>query len=152
ELAAAYRACLAPVTGDMMNASLLELTAGLNGMESALDPASPDHQKLLDVMLKAELDVDAAMPNAPLLERLLAAPSTIRSDYIALRDDPTVPVDQIRIFDFEEDADDAAARVLMTLGDDPLGIGDFLVSLLPADAQPGCLADVGAHKPIPYGR
>jgi hypothetical protein len=152
ELADAYRSCLAPVTGDFMKTSLLELTASLNNMESAIALSSPDHQKLLDLMLQAELDVDAAMPSGTLVDRLLAAQSTIRKEYIALRDDPAFPIDQIRIFDFEEDADDAAARVLTTLGDDPMGIGDFLVTILPADAQAQCLADVNAHKPIPYGR
>jgi hypothetical protein len=152
ELAAAYKSCLAPVTGGIMSASLVELTAALNNMESAIDPSSPDHQKLLDLMLQAELDVDAAMPTGTLLDRLLAAQSTIRKEYVALRDDPAFPIDQLRIFDYEEDADDAAARVLTTLGDDPLGIGNFLLSILPADAQAQCLADVTAHKPIPYGR
>jgi hypothetical protein len=154
EIADALRTCLAPIADSAIGkATLLELTAGLNNMEAALDPASPDHAKLLGLMLDAETQVDAATPDGTLIDRLLKAQEVIRKEYIALRDDPAFPVDQIRVFDYEEDADDAAARVLTKIGDDALGIGEFLLSILPDEAaRTSCLADITAHKPIAYGR
>src|SRR5262249_22771120 len=47
-------------------------------------------------------------------------------------------------------SDDAAVRVLAAIGDDPLGAGQFFLSLLP-DPQ-ACKSAVEAGKSTPYGR
>src|SRR5262249_32710190 len=61
-------------------------------------------------------------------------------------------IDQVRIFDFEEDADDASVRVLTEIGQDPTGVGLFLLRMSGDDAKQKCLSDVAARKPIGYGR
>jgi hypothetical protein len=134
--------------------SLLELTAGLNDLsDQAGDPTNPDHAKALALMLDAERQVDAAAPAGdPLIDRLLDAATRLRKEELALREDPSFPIGQIRTFDYEEDADDASARILAALGDDPKGVGHFLLSMLPKAAADACVRDVAAGKAIPYGQ
>jgi hypothetical protein len=117
-----------------------------------VNPDDPDHGKLVGLMLDVETRVDAEMSDAPLIDRILAAQGDIRAELAKLQDDPAYPIDQIRIFDYEEDADDASVRVLTALGKNPIGVGQFFLDFMPADARAACLADVAAHRPIPYGR
>jgi hypothetical protein len=76
----------------------------------------------------------------------------LRPRLLELRDDPQFPIGRIRLYDFEEDADDAAVRVLRALGYPPTGNGEFLLRLMrPEDAGPQCARDVEAQLPIRYG-
>jgi hypothetical protein len=152
--ASALRTCLEPMTAGPSRASLMQLTAAMNELpEGAADPSHPDHAKLLGLMLDDEKAVDADLVTAPLIDRMLKAQAPIRSEFIALRASPTYPIDEVRVYDFEEDADDAAVRVLHAIGDDPLGIGKFLLDALMTPAEKAsCLADVAAHRAVPYGR
>src|SRR5262249_10378919 len=108
---------------------------------------------LLGLMLDVEKSVDAEGANAPLIDRMLHAQGPIRSEFIALQKKPEYPIDQIRVYDYEEDADDAAVRILTAIGDDPLAFGTFLLNaLMPAEMKAACVADVAAGKPVPFGR
>jgi hypothetical protein len=150
----ALRACLAP-TSPSPTVTLALLTAGLNQLpDAATNPANPDHAKLIGLMLDAELRVDAEGPtSAPLIDRLLRVQAPVRSELVMLQEDPRFPLDDIRVYDFEEDADDAAVRILAAIGDDPLSIGNFLVdAAMTPEAKASCLANVAAGKPVPYGR
>ena len=154
-LADGLLACTSPLADPLAKGSLLDAVALMNDLPAtASDPASPDHAKLLGFVLDAERATDAASdPSAPLVARLLDAQARIRSELVTLQDDPTYPIDQIRIYDSEEDADDVAVRILAAIDDNPIGIGDFLLDslLTPAD-KATCLADVAAGRAIPYGR
>jgi Zn-dependent protease with chaperone function len=134
--------------------SLIELTAALNNVDpAAIDPANAQHAALVDKMLDAEKQVDADNPSASLIHRILLAQDKIRAEMTSLRNDPKFPIDQIRIYDFEEDADDASVRVLSAVGQDPLGNANLLVKIgLPKELQQKCRDDVAADRPIPYGQ
>jgi hypothetical protein len=143
------RSCTAAVAPKM---SLLELSTIVNQLPpESTDPAHPDHQKLLGLTLESELRVDAEAPDALLVDRIVRAESALRSELAALQEDPSFPIEQIRVFDYEEDADDAAVRVLSSIGDDPKGNGLFLLSIMPPEAKAACLRDVEAGKPIAFG-
>jgi hypothetical protein len=150
----ALRACLDGAGVPANQASLMQLTAETNSLsDQAVDPNSPDHAKLVSLMLEAETATDEALPKASLVDRLLAAQTPIRAELIGLRGAPEYPIDDIRVYDYEEDADDAAVRILAAIGDDPMGIADFLLdAALTPEQKAACLADIGAHKRIPFGR
>lgn len=146
-----YKKCLAPAND---NGSIMSVIAQTNGVpvEAATDPAHPDHQKLKDLMVDIELAVDAEMPNAKVLDRLFVAEARMRAELVKLRSDPAFPIEKIRVFDYEEDADDASVRVLASIGDDPRGVGHFLISTTPEAAQEKCRADIANGVPISYGQ
>jgi hypothetical protein len=148
------RACLDPLDRPDNTRSIAQLTATLNKLgDSAVDPSNPDHAKLLSLMLEAETTTDDALPNASLIDRLLVAQTPIRAEFVGLRNAREYPIDEIRVYDYEEDADDAAVRILAAIGDDPKAIGGVMVDLLyTPDQKASCLADMAAHKPIPFGR
>ena len=126
-LTAALKTCLDPVTTGANSLSLMALTASTNQLsEESLQTSSPDHAKLRGLMLDAEKLADSELPNAPLIDRMLQAQAPIRSELIALRNVTQYPIDQIRVYDFEEDADDASVRILRAIGDDPTGLAKFL--------------------------
>jgi hypothetical protein len=152
DVASELRSCLAALPDDTKGGKILDLIGSANGLDAATDPASPDHAKLLALMLPQELAADADASNTTLIDRLLAAQANIRKDLIVLHRDPAFPIDQLRVFDFEEDADDASVRVLAAMGKDPLAATAFLVTRMPDATRTQCLADIAAHKPIPYGR
>jgi hypothetical protein len=147
----ALKACIEPLGA---TGSLMQVTAAVNGLSpTSVDPSDPDHGKLLDLMLKTELDLDAANPNGQVIDLLLQAQAPIRTDLLTMENDPSAPVDQIRVYDSEEDADDASVRILTSLGHDPTSIGTFLLNaaMTPED-KAACIADVAAGRPIPFGR
>jgi hypothetical protein len=149
-IASAIPACVAAGEDE---GTLMQLTAVLNKLPmEAVAPEHPDHARLIELMVDAERQVDAEAPAAPMSEKMLRAEALMRAEQIALRDDPAFPIDQIRVFDYEEDADDAAVRVLTAIGDDPLGISGFLLSTVPREAREGCVAHVAAGKPVSFGR
>jgi hypothetical protein len=145
------RQCVAPLHD---HTSFQQLLAALNGLPpESVDPSNPEHEKLLALMLPAELSADAeAGAEASLLDRILRATTTLTGELTSLQDDPAFPIDQIRVYDYEEDADDASVRVLKSMGTDPTGVGLFFLSVLPQAARDKCVADVVAGRPIAYGR
>jgi hypothetical protein len=130
------------------------LTAATNNLsEQSLDTDNPDHAKLRGLMLDAEKLADSELASAPLIDRMLQAEGPIRAELIALHAAPNYPIDQIRVYDFEEDADDASVRILRAIGDDPAGLATFLANaLMTPDAAAACNADLSAGRPTPFGR
>jgi hypothetical protein len=116
--------------------------------------ALSDLSQMLGVApLPAEQNIDATMASAPIGERILAAEAEVRAELIALRNDPAFPIDQLRVFDYEEDADDASVRVLTTLGHDATGVGQMVLDLSPdTTLKSKCMASVAAGETIPYGQ
>lgn len=145
------RACLASMNGGP--ASLADVVAFLNGLPpSATDPADARHAELVALMLPVELQVDRDFAGAPLLDRMFEADARLRAELAALKDDPRFPIANLRIYDSEEDADDASMRVLASIGQDPLGIGSFFTNhFMPEAARERCLADIAAGRLVSYG-
>ena len=103
-------------------------------------------------MLDVEKKVDAAsMADTALADRILRAQDELLPRLAAMQEDAQFPIAQLRVFDYEEDADDASVRVLRELGDDPLSLGGFFLSILTPEARKACLDDLAAGKTIAYG-
>lgn len=150
----AIRACTAGLDTPLARSSLLRVTAEASYLSStAEDPQDRDHAALLAAAPGVEASVDAADPGAPLVDRLFRADALLRADFLALAQDPALPIDTIRIYDLEEDADEAAVRVLRAIGEDPAAVGAFLLDVIvPADVRESCLADLAAGKTPIFGR
>ena len=147
-IAASLRACLpSPV------APLAYVVALLNSLPpEAADPSHPRYPEVLALMLDAERQVDAASgAGAALADRILRAQDLLLPRLAALQEDAAFPLPQLRVFDYEEDADDASVRVLRALGDDPLALGGFFLSILTPAARAACLDDLAAGRTIAYG-
>jgi hypothetical protein len=136
------------------NMSLLELAAMQYHFENALDS-----DELLGHYLDVEARVDAEMPDALTVDRVLAAEAPLRAELATRQDDVHFPIDRLRVFDYEEDADDAAVRVLASIGVEPSALGDFFLKALMSsdEARAKCKADVakaqaGEDVAIPFGR
>jgi hypothetical protein len=150
ELGNEIRSCLGP---SAPVGSLLELAAVIHALPpEAATPTHPDHAKLLGLALDVEREIDTATPTASIADRMLRAEGPLRRRLVTTEADPYNPIDSIRVFDYEEDADDAAVRVMRAIGKDPLGNGRFLLSVMPAAERAACLADVAAGRPVPFGR
>jgi hypothetical protein len=143
------RAC---VDGVPDQPSFLQLVAKFNGLpvESA-DPSNPRHGELVAIALPSELRIDTDMPGASLTDRVLRADAVVRAELEALQNDPTFPIEKLRVYDSEEDADDASIRVLRAIGQDPTGVGQFFMHFLPTEARERCRRAVASEQNIPYG-
>jgi hypothetical protein len=121
-------------------------------LKALLDPKSPEyaetHAEVMTDDIEKKLDADDG--KTPTVDRLFTVVETMRAELSALESDKSMPVDELRIFDDEEDADDAAVRVLRAIDDDPHGIAGFLTTIL---ATPeACAASIQAGKIPAYGR
>lgn len=144
------KTCTAPIDD---RTTLAEITALINNLaHESIDVGHPDHAKLTALMTDIEREIDQEMPDASGVTRVLTAEARSRAEIMKLRHDPRFPIEKIRVFDYEEDADDASARVLSAIGDDATGVGQFLLSALSPEAQAACIADIQAGKPISYGQ
>lgn len=153
EIADDLRSCLKDLPA-LEGGTLFDLTAELNKIpgEAAKDPSSPEHAQVLAKMLDEEKAADAADPKAPLIDRILRAEVVLRARELALRNDPRFPIDELRTFDYEEDADDASVRILASLGDDPTGIGRMLLASAPAELAAACKKQVDEGGVVRFGR
>ena len=147
-LAANLRACL-----PMPAAPLAYVVALLNSLPAeAADPMNARYPEVAALMLDVEKKIDAeAMANTALADRMLRAQDALLPQLATLREDPQYPIAQLRVFDYEEDADDASVRVMHEIGDDPLGLAGFFLSILTPEAKAACLANLAAGKTIAYG-
>lgn len=147
---AALRTCLAPTATP---APLSVVSALLQGLQptAALDPSDPSFAQVQAGMLPIERQIDEEMPTASFADRLIEADARVRADLTALRADPSFNISRVRVYDFEEDADDASMRVLHAIGVNPEAMGSFALSILKPATKATCVADVAAHKPISFG-
>lgn len=102
-------------------------------------------------MLEAEKDADKNPALVSAGQRFLAAEPTVRAEVIALRANPASPFGRIRTYDYEEDADDAAIRVMRAMGRDPLALGRSSLAWMTPEGQANCKAAVEAGEPIDFG-
>ena len=115
------------------------------------DPSDPAYDQVRAGMLEIEKQVDAQMSGALLSDKILRAEELVRADVVAIRSDASLNLPRVRVYDYEEDADDASMRVLAAIGSDPTSIGTFALSMLKPASKAQCLADVAAGRPIDFG-
>ena len=131
---------------------LAALIATLKGLPTeAVDPAHPQHEQLEALLLEEEREIDEKSPQASLIERLILASESVRKRLLEERADPELEIGKLRVYDVEEDADDASVRVLRAIGDDPTGVAQFLAKLIPEQIARDCVADIEAGEPISFG-
>lgn len=116
-----------------------------------LDGSTPEHAKAVkELMSNDELALDRDGAASPVIDKIFAATEAIHAKLTALGKDQAMPLDAIRVYDAEEDADDAAVRVLTAIGADPLGQAKFLFRAM-GDAG-ACRRTLDAGKVPSYGR
>jgi hypothetical protein len=116
-----------------------------------LDPATPEHAEAKQALLSDDIEREVdARKDLTTIERVFAVVDGLHKKAAALEADKSIPIDEMRVFDMEEDADDAAVRVLRAMGDDPLGNAHFLLSMLSDRAA--CEREVASGKEPTYGR
>lgn len=130
---------------------LAAAVASMLGLEAAaVEEGHPQHETLVAGMLSNEVAIDANDELASLGARLLAAAEELRPTLVALRAEEKFPIAQLRVFDHQENADDASVRVLAALEQEPTGFGNFLLTSMPEVDRTACLAAVEA-KTVSYG-
>jgi hypothetical protein len=149
-LLADIRACAGPNSDTSSLGIVSALTQGLSpaAAESAADPA---YDQVRAGMLDIEKQVDAQLSGGRLSDKVLRAEELVRADVVAVRSDASLNLSRVRVYDYEEDADDASMRVLSAIGSDPVSIGTFVLSLSKPATKAQCLADVAAGRPIGFG-
>jgi hypothetical protein len=145
-----FHACF---DGETDQPPFLAMLAMFNGLPpQAADPSNPQHEDLVKLALPVELRIDSDMPGASLAEKIFRADVMVRAELDALQKDPAFPIEKLRVYDSEEDADDASIRVLSAIGQDPTGVGQFFVHhFMPSDAIERCNRALAAGESIPYG-
>lgn len=120
-------------------------------IQKALDPTSPEHEALKEELMTMDVERDADADSArPTIERLLGVVDALHGRLTDYEADASLPIDELRVFDMEEDADDTAVRILKAIGEDPLANARIWVNTMPdPDA---CFREVdGGEVPL-YGR
>jgi hypothetical protein len=119
--------------------------------ESLLDPNTPVHRLVYSVLMTndVERDIDK-QTDLPTIQRLLHVVDALHKRAAEIDTDTSLPVDELRVFDLEEDADDAAVRILRAIGDDPHGAAQMFMGQLSDPAA--CQREIEAGTPPRYGR
>jgi len=120
-------------------------------LQTILDPTTREHKLAYGALMSnsVEQEVDTNT-DRPTIERLLDIVGTLHRRADTLTQDTSLPIDELRVFDLEEDADDAAVRVLRAIGDDPRGAARLFVGQMPdPDA---CLSEIESGRVPRYGR
>ncbi|MBX3225829.1 MAG: M48 family metalloprotease [Labilithrix sp.] len=149
-LAADLKACAGP-NSDTSSLAVVSALMQQLSPAAAEDPSDPAYAEIRAGMLAIEKQVDAEMPGALLSDKILRAEALVRADVVGIRNDASLNLPRVRVYDYEEDADDASMRVLSAIGGDPVAIGTFALSMLKPASKAACLADVAAGKPIDFG-
>lgn len=118
-------------------------------VDRLLDPTSQEHAALVSALDPAEVEADSDEAT-PTVDRILRAVKALHAKLAALEADAKLPLDEVRVYDKEEDADDAAVRILAHLGEDPTAQGRFSLRTMKDPAA--CRRDVDAGKDLFYGR
>lgn len=119
-------------------------------LDRTLDPTTEEHHRAYAALMTNDVEraVDAA--STPTIDRLFKVIDTLHRRIGELEADPSLPIDELRVFDMEEDADDAALRVLRAVDLDPLATGRFFANLMPSPSR--CYRDVESGEVPAYGR
>ncbi|MBX3218102.1 MAG: hypothetical protein KF850_39210 [Labilithrix sp.] len=153
----ALRSCYASVKKSIFELKIEDRSVQVlvNGtpasLQTILDPTTAEHKLAYGALMAnpVERQVDGKAGETT-IERLLEVVSTLHGRAAALTASTELPIDELRVFDLEEDADDAAVRVLRAIGDDSLGAARLFVGQMPdPDA---CLRVVNTGGVPRYGR
>lgn len=156
--AASLKKCYGHVKQSLFELKLRDRVANLPAeeargiLERALDPTTEEHRTASAELMKNDVErkVDAEAGESPTIDRLLSVVQTLHRRLSELESDDALPVDELRVFDMEEDADDAAVRVMVAIGEDPLANGRLLAGLLPDPDE--CYRLVERGRVPDYGR
>ncbi len=116
----------------------------------SLDPSTSEHALMranLSTEVEERADDDA---NRPTVERFASVVETLHRRVQALEGDSALPIEELRVFDLEEDADDAAVRVLRYLDEDPLANARLYLNMMPNAAE--CTKEIDKGNVPAYGR
>lgn len=117
-----------------------------------LDPTTEEHKAAYALLMDNDLerDADEKSEERPTIDRLIEVVQTAHTRIAELEADPKLPIDELRVFDMEEDADDAAVRVIRAAGDDVSGISSLFLGQIGDGGACRRLLDAG--KVPRYGR
>ncbi|MBX3221640.1 MAG: hypothetical protein KF795_14050 [Labilithrix sp.] len=154
---AALRSCYASVKKSIFELKLEDRSVQVlvNGtpasLQTILDPTTEEHKLAYGALMAnaVERDVDTKVEETT-IERILEVVATLHGRAAMLTASTALPIDELRVFDLEEDADDAAVRILRAIGDDSLGAAHLFVSQMPDPAA--CLREVNGGEVPRYGR
>jgi hypothetical protein len=116
----------------------------------ALDPSTTDYATMrasLSTEVERRIDDNA---DRPTIDRFIEVVDTLHRRAGTLESDPSLPIEQLRVFDLEEDADDAAVRVLRYLDEDPLSNARLYVNMMPNASE--CTRAIDTGSVPAYGR
>lgn len=119
-------------------------------LELVLDETTEEHTLVYEALMSNEVERTFDALAGPTIDRLLDVVKSLHERSAVLEADPELPIDELRVFDLEEDADDAAVRVLKAIGSDPLGHVRLFVDHMRDPAS--CYRVVSGGIVPPYGR
>ncbi len=121
-------------------------------MPRLLDPSTPEYKIAYPLLMRNDLEreIDSKSQGAATIERALAFVERAHQRITQLEADTSLPIDELRVFDMEEDADDAAVRVLRASGEDPRGITQLFLGQL--DDGGACKRTIDNGDVPRYGR
>jgi hypothetical protein len=119
-------------------------------VKKALDPTTDEHKYAYGLLMTNDVEqqVDTKTDETT-IDRFLEVVDTLHKRILDLEADTSLPLDELRVFDLEEDSDDAAVRILRVIGDDPLSAGYLYVNQM-EDPQ-GCFNQVKSGAVPAYG-
>lgn len=153
--AAALKRCYAHVDRSLFElkvrakAAKGEGTDAESAIRKALDPSTPEHKAARAELMEVERKADTG-PDRPTIDRVLGVVEELHQLLDEYEADEALPIDELRVFDMEEDSDDTAVRVLMALGEDPLANARMWIKLMPEPRA--CTRAVERGEVPPYGR
>ncbi|MBX3262451.1 MAG: hypothetical protein KF782_22415 [Labilithrix sp.] len=153
----ALRSCYASVKKSIFELKIEDRSVQVlvNGtpasLQTILDPSTAEHKLAYGALMvnPVEREVDTKAEETT-IERILEVVSTLHQRAATLTASAELPIDELRVFDLEEDADDAAVRILRAIGDDALGAARLFVGQMPDPDE--CLRVVSTGGVPRYGR
>lgn len=154
-IAAALQRCYGNVRASLFELKVRDRSVSPEAqaqMPKLLDPTTEEHKAAYALLMDNELErnIDTKSETRPAIERLLEVVQTAHARIAELEADPKMPIDELRVFDMEEDADDAAVRVIRAAGDDVGGISRLFLGQIGDGGACRRLLDDG--KVPRYGR
>jgi|GEM_PF-1914662 len=131
-IASALRRCHGNVRASLYELKVRNRSASPEAqaqLPKLLDPTTEEHKAAYALLMDndIELDADTKSESRPTIDRLIEVVQTAHARIAELEADPKLPIDELRVFDMEEDADDAAVRVIRAAGDDVSGISGLFL-------------------------
>ena len=121
-------------------------------MPKLLDPTTEEHKAAYALLMNSDLErnADTKSQDRPTIERLIDVVQAAHERIAELEANSRFPIDELRVFDMEEDADDAAVRVIRAAGDDAAGLARLFFGQLGDGGA--CKRALDAGKVPRYGR